>query len=34
LSITSYVARDIDHSIQTRRALIGELVAALPPALL
>lgn len=33
LSIASYVARDIDHSIQTRRALIGELVATLPPAL-
>ncbi|MDP3843350.1 MAG: GGDEF domain-containing protein [Oxalobacteraceae bacterium] len=34
LSIATYVARDIDHSIQARRALIGELVAALPPALL
>jgi diguanylate cyclase (GGDEF)-like protein/hemerythrin-like metal-binding protein len=34
LSIASYVARDIDHSIQTRRALIGELVATLPPELL
>jgi diguanylate cyclase (GGDEF)-like protein len=33
LSITSYVARDIDHSIQARRALIGNLGAALPPAL-
>ncbi|WP_211461827.1 diguanylate cyclase domain-containing protein [Collimonas silvisoli] len=34
LSIASYVARDIDHSIQARRALIGELSSALPPALL
>ncbi|MEO8171075.1 MAG: diguanylate cyclase [Oxalobacteraceae bacterium] len=34
LSIASYVARDIDHSIQARRALISELVAALPPKLL
>ncbi|WP_162174147.1 GGDEF domain-containing protein [Herminiimonas sp. CN] len=34
LSIATYVARDIDHSIQVRRALIGELAAALPPALL
>ncbi|NMM37593.1 MAG: diguanylate cyclase [Glaciimonas sp.] len=34
LSIASYVARDIDHSIQTRRALISELSAALPPTLL
>src|SRR5450830_1097685 len=34
LSLASYVARDIDHSIQTRRMLIGELVATLPPALL
>src|SRR5680860_214124 len=34
LSIASYVANDIDHSIQTRRALIGELGAALPSGLL
>ncbi|WP_211454269.1 diguanylate cyclase domain-containing protein [Collimonas antrihumi] len=34
LSIASYVARDIDHSIQARRALIGELSTALPPELL
>jgi len=33
LSIASYVARDIDHSVRARRALIGELGAALPPAL-
>ena len=30
----SYVARDIDHSILVRRALIAELGASLPPALL
>ena len=34
LSIASYVAQDIDHSIKQREALIAELVAALPPALL
>jgi diguanylate cyclase (GGDEF)-like protein/hemerythrin-like metal-binding protein len=34
LSIASYIARDIDHSIQARRALIGELGGTLPPALL
>ncbi|WP_170851200.1 diguanylate cyclase domain-containing protein [Collimonas sp. OK607] len=34
LSIASYVARDIDHSIETRRTLIGELSTALPPELL
>ncbi|MEO8599417.1 MAG: diguanylate cyclase [bacterium] len=34
LSIASYVAREIEHSIQTRRALIGELGASLPPELL
>lgn len=34
LSIATYVARDIDHSIRARRTLIGELAAALPPALL
>lgn len=34
LSIASYVAQDIDHSIKQRQALIAELVAALPPALL
>ncbi|SFH63651.1 diguanylate cyclase (GGDEF) domain-containing protein [Collimonas sp. OK307] len=34
LSIASYVARDIDHSIETRRALIGELSTALPQELL
>lgn len=34
LSIASYVANDIDHSIRTRRALIGELGAALSPELL
>jgi diguanylate cyclase len=33
LSIASYVARDVDHSIVARRTLIGELVAAFPPAL-
>lgn len=33
LSIASYVARDIDHSVLARRALIAELSAALPPAL-
>ena len=33
LSIASYVARDIDHSIQARLALISELGAALPHAL-
>jgi diguanylate cyclase (GGDEF)-like protein len=33
LSITSYVARDIDQSIQARRALIGKLGATLPPGL-
>ncbi len=34
LSMASYVANDIDHSILTRRALIGELGAALPSGLL
>lgn len=34
LSIASYIARDIDHSIQARQALIAELSSALPPALL
>ncbi|MGB6055835.1 MAG: diguanylate cyclase [Burkholderiaceae bacterium] len=34
LSIASYVARDIDHSILERRALLTELAATLPPALL
>ena len=34
MSIASYVARDIDHSILARRALIGALGAALPQALL
>lgn len=34
MSIASYVARDIDHSIIARRALIGELAATLPPTLL
>jgi diguanylate cyclase (GGDEF)-like protein len=34
LSIASYIARDIDHSIVARRALIGELAGALPSALL
>ncbi len=34
LSIASYVARDIDHSIETRRTLISELSTALPPELL
>lgn len=34
LSIATYVARDIDNSIQARRALLGELAATLPPALL
>lgn len=34
LSIATYVAQDIDQSIQERRALIAELVATLPPALL
>ncbi len=33
LSIARYVARDINQSIEARRALIGELGAALPPAL-
>jgi diguanylate cyclase (GGDEF)-like protein len=33
LSIATYVAHDIDQSIRARRALIGELSAALPPAL-
>lgn len=34
LSIAAYVARDVDHSIQARRALIGELSRTLPPELL
>lgn len=34
LSIASYIAHDIDHSIVARRELIGELAGALPPALL
>ena len=34
LSIASYIARDIDHSVQARQALIAELSSALPPALL
>jgi diguanylate cyclase (GGDEF)-like protein len=34
LSIASYVAQDIDHSIKQRQALIAELVATLPPTLL
>jgi diguanylate cyclase (GGDEF)-like protein len=34
LSIASYIARDIDHSIVARRTLIGELAGALPSALL
>lgn len=34
LSIASYVARDIDHSIVARRALISETAATLPPALI
>lgn len=34
LSMASDVARDIDHSIQARRALLAELSTALPPALL
>ncbi len=34
LSIASYVARDIDHSILERRTLLTTLAATLPPALL
>ncbi|WP_211444619.1 diguanylate cyclase domain-containing protein [Collimonas humicola] len=34
LSVASYVARDIGHSIQARRALLAELSSVLPPALL
>ena len=34
LSMANYVARDIDHSITARRALIKELAASLPPTLL
>lgn len=34
LSIATYVARDVDNRIQARRALIHELAATLPPALL
>jgi diguanylate cyclase (GGDEF)-like protein len=34
LSMASYVARDIDHSVEARRALIKELASSLPPALL
>jgi diguanylate cyclase (GGDEF)-like protein len=34
LSIASYVARDIDHSVRARRALIGALAAMLPGDLL
>jgi diguanylate cyclase (GGDEF)-like protein len=34
LSLASYIAHDIDHSIVARRALIGELAGALPSALL
>jgi diguanylate cyclase (GGDEF)-like protein len=33
LSIASYIARDIDNSVQARRTLIAELAVALPPAL-
>jgi diguanylate cyclase (GGDEF)-like protein len=34
LATASYIARDIDHSIIVRQALIGELAATLPPVLL
>lgn len=34
LSIASYVARDVDHSVLQRRALLNELRTALPSALL
>lgn len=34
LSIASYIARDVEHSIDTRRAFIGRLAGSLPPALL
>jgi diguanylate cyclase (GGDEF)-like protein len=34
LSVASYVAHDIDHSIVARRALAGALASALPPELL
>lgn len=34
LSIASYMARDIDHSIVARRALIGELAGTMPTELL
>jgi diguanylate cyclase (GGDEF)-like protein len=34
LSIATYIAQDIDQSIQARRSLLAELGAALPPALL
>ncbi|AIY41637.1 diguanylate cyclase/phosphodiesterase (GGDEF & EAL domains) with PAS/PAC sensor [Collimonas arenae] len=33
LSIASYIAHDIDHSIVARQTLIGELAGILPPAL-
>lgn len=34
LSIASYIARDVEHSVESRRAFIAQLARSLPPALL
>src|SRR5690606_33227282 len=34
LSIASYIARDVEHSVESRRALVGQLARTLPVELL